>query len=207
MSSTEATFIDGNGQVRLEGSIGAPNASAADVLTADGAGGTSFQPSGGSVPGASIVRGPLEFAFNTPGLADGIPIYALAPGEILLDLWISVETPFDGTTPEADVGTFEGGNLGIFGNYFNVPIDLTTAGTAIPDNGSLFAAGYSGSISSAVVTAAAGGECIYWQVETTGGAPLLLVISQNAHKGGTPIDSTIGNGEVYLVTAMPVALS
>jgi hypothetical protein len=46
--TTQCTFTDESGEVRLEGTIGAPGATAANVLTAGGAGGTSWSPPSGA---------------------------------------------------------------------------------------------------------------------------------------------------------------
>lgn len=59
---------------------------------------------GGSQPVVTAHK--LPFAFDTPGLLDGAPLYTPTPGEILYDGWIEQVTSWDGTSPNADLGMF-----------------------------------------------------------------------------------------------------
>lgn len=52
MSSTEVEIIDANGQVRQGVSVGAPNATTGQVLTADGAGAAAWNDPGGGAAGS-----------------------------------------------------------------------------------------------------------------------------------------------------------
>lgn len=65
--------------------------------------GSVASPSGGSSTGVPVVKS-LVFAFDDAGLADGLPIYTPAVGDILLNAWIEVKTAWDGTTPLGDFG-------------------------------------------------------------------------------------------------------
>lgn len=62
---------------------------------------------GGPVP--ALFRFP--FSFDTPGLADGVPAFDPAVGAYMINWWIEVDTPWDGTTPYGDIGI--AGNAGI----------------------------------------------------------------------------------------------
>ena len=86
---------------------------------------------GGGTPGASIVRGPFSFAYDTPGLTTGVEVYAPSDGEILLFAFPVVDTLWNGTTPQLDVGTFVGTTSGFTASVFplvaNYPIKLDDA--------------------------------------------------------------------------------
>jgi len=57
MAAPEVQIINEGGEIVVSGSIGAPGATADYVLTADGEGGTSFAPGGGSQPGGPVLSG------------------------------------------------------------------------------------------------------------------------------------------------------
>ena len=84
-STTEAQFRDESGEVRLEGTIGAPGATASNVLTADGAGGSSWAPAGGSSPTARAQYSGLGVSIND-GASANLTWDTLAVGTALLDL-------------------------------------------------------------------------------------------------------------------------
>lgn len=60
-------------------------------------------PSGGPVYRA------FDIAYNTSGLTSGHTIYTPAIGDLLLDAWVEVKTPWNGTTPLLDIGQFLAG--------------------------------------------------------------------------------------------------
>jgi len=45
----------------------------------------------------------IPFAYNTPNLLTGAPLYIPTPGDILVDAFISVETAWDGINPAGDI--------------------------------------------------------------------------------------------------------
>lgn len=45
----------------------------------------------------------IPFAYNTPNLLTGAPLYIPTPGDILVDAFISVETAWDGIDPVGDI--------------------------------------------------------------------------------------------------------
>lgn len=52
----------------------------------------------------------MPFSFDTPGLAAGISLpfadgYQPLQGDLLCDAWISIDTAWDGTTPQGDIST------------------------------------------------------------------------------------------------------
>jgi hypothetical protein len=66
----------------------------------------------------------FPFAFDTPNLLTGAAVYTPTIGDILMDAWIQINTPWDGTTPCGDIGSFASGNFGLWG--FGIgPLDMT----------------------------------------------------------------------------------
>lgn len=76
--------------------------------------------------GAPRVR-KFPFAFNTPGIRTGAPLYVPTVDDILLDAWVQIDVAWDGTTPQLDIGTFgvSVGNQGMFSLTFLGPMGLT----------------------------------------------------------------------------------
>lgn len=85
-------------------------------------------------PGAPfMVQTP--FAFDTPGIEDGIPCYTPQLGDVLLDVFAVITEPFDGTTPLLDFGAPAArggpGNAGFLADW------ATVDGGTDPVNGAL----------------------------------------------------------------------
>jgi hypothetical protein len=57
-------------------------------------------------------------AYNAAGLATGYPIYTPTIGDILLDFWMIVDTVWDGTTPQGDVGWASDASTTFGARYF-----------------------------------------------------------------------------------------
>ena len=66
-----------------------------------------------------------SFAFDTPGLVDGAPVFYPRAGDFLLDAWIFPETAWDGLTPLADFGLFTTADGGPYTGFFDA---IKTAG-------------------------------------------------------------------------------
>lgn len=82
---------------------------------------------GGGGAGAPVVRA-FPFAYNLAGLADGAALYTPTIGDLILDMWISILTQWDGTTPRCDVGTFVGNTFGLWSNTdFPLNVGASTA--------------------------------------------------------------------------------
>lgn len=162
-------------------------------------------PGGGSQPGAAVVRGPFSFAFDTPGLAAGVAVYVPTVNDVLLDLWIEIDTAFDGTTPKADVSQYTGSAIpfGLFSNFAS-PIDLNAADSIDRGGGPVTAAS-----ATALSLVQSGAQVGNRQAPArfVSADPILLVVSQDGQKDGTPIDSAAGAARLYLVTATPAALT
>jgi hypothetical protein len=116
------------------------------------------------------------FAFNTPNLATGIPVLAVAAGDVLVAAWITIAIAWDGTTPKADFGLFAGGDtIGVLAGQGASPVNMThvdnTAlnGTTIgPSAGNFLASG----LALAAFTASGNLQlCVSQDGTTTGGDP------------------------------------
>jgi hypothetical protein len=157
-------------------------------------------------PNPAFLRGPFPFTHSTAGLTSGVPIYTPAIGDVIYDVLISVPVAFNGTTPFADVGTFNGGNDGLFLELAGVAVDLTAADTGIADNTGLSGNIYSllgGALWASSSPPGNGPFTIF----VTAANPLLLVVSQTGAKGGTATGATAGSGAVYVLAATPQAFT
>lgn len=69
----------------------------------------------------------LDFAFDTPGIADGIPIYVPTPGDVLMAWYILPIEEWDGTTPKASLYPADGDPiLGNLANQTSLDVDPAT---------------------------------------------------------------------------------
>lgn len=155
------------------------------------------------VPGPAFVRS-FAFTFATVGLTTGVPILQLRAGDVVYDIGVSVPVAFDGTTPSADVGTFDGGNDGLF-DFLATVVDLTALDNAVTENAGLATTSGPNWLAAAVASAGAAGSQSFnpTQITVTADCELLLVVSQSGAKGGTATGSTAGAGVVYVVTSTP----
>lgn len=178
---------------------------------------------GGGAPQLTV----HSFAFSDAGINAGKAIHTPVDGEILLNAWLRVTTAFNGTTPFADVGTFVGGNTGLFGGVAAHPIDLTQVDFAAPGLGVNI--GLSGPASSglhdldnATTLLEAAGVATPFDIGLKTGVtdlhvaprvlpaafstldPVKVVVSRTGQAGGTAVGGTTGAGAVFLLTVVPV---
>ena len=149
----------------------------------------------GSINPSPIYCVTYYFDFSTSGATTGVTLYTPSVGDVIYDIAISVGTAFDGTTPLADVGTFNGGNVGLFGELTTGAVDLTAANTAVTGNAGIAHFGTNSLKIGAYASTAKIGL-----LKVTAANPLLLVFSQNGQKGGTATGSTVGSGHVTILT-------
>ncbi len=167
--------------------------------------------SGGSQPGAAIVRGPFVFAFDTADIDDGVQVYVPTVGDVLLNAWIEVTEMFDGTTPIADIGTINAGVWidGPGGWFFNaggpIPVDQEWGNTL---STSLLSQGNTNNSADDLIGGGVygGGGKMVPPARFLTADPIMLVLSQDGLPGGDPIGGTAEAGRVYLVTATPASL-
>lgn len=167
------------------------------------------------------------FSFDDPGLANGISVYSPNAGDVLLALWVEIDTAWDGTTPLGDVGQFVGPS-GIFHSLLNgdggACLDMTSADISVPlIGGDLLIATQGSDVASTLAVTR-----IPAQVGTDGGTGLLLlsgaatsgarilpgkftsntpiqvVVSTDGTTGGDDPAATQGSATLYVVTATPL---
>jgi hypothetical protein len=148
------------------------------------------------------------FTYATAGLATGVTLTTLTAGSIIYDVGIVITTAFDGTTPSLDVGTFDGGNVGLFAELAAV-VDGTKVYADVTDNAGLASSNSQLWLSTAIGSAGAAGGAAFddTALYVSADCSFLLVASQNGQKSGTAIDSTAGAGRVYIVAAAPNVLA
>lgn len=175
--ATEVTINDQSGQTRISGYIN---------------------------PGVQFVRS-FAATFATNGLTAGVVVYTPAIGDVIYDIGIAIPTAFDGTTPKADVGTFNGGNNGLFDVLAGATVDLTAADAAVTTNAGLSNATATTWLSAAIGSVGAAGGAAYLPgvLTVTAANPLLLVVSQSGAKGDTATGASAGALTVYIVTSSP----
>lgn len=163
-----------------------------------------------------------DFAYDTPGLADGIPVFTPQAADVLLDVGFVVHEAFDGTTPLADVSTDS--NDGIFYEWYQ-GVDLATNHGKWVSSAGVDYTGAGQTI--AAVTDPPPSRGLWWSVLVRnygpGGVdeaasyyshyqrfrnanPLILVVSTTGLDSGDPIGGTQGAASLYLLVASPVVL-
>lgn len=148
----------------------------------------------------------FPFGFGTAGLTTGVTLFTPAIGDLIYDVGISVTTLFNGTTPKADVGTFSGGNVGLFGELANSgQVSLGTADVAVTDNAGLTTTNGNQWLNDAVASVASAGTAAFKPpiLSVTVANPFLLVVSQTGQKSGTATGASAGVGVVYVITGTP----
>ncbi len=188
-----------------------------------GAGGSG----GGATPGAAITHR-IPFAFNTAGLAAGKALYTPTIGDFMLDLWVEIDTVWDGTTPQLDVGTFDNLTTGVFNYWTGKPLPLDAQADTGPTYFSCVAqagvlsslrdlvsitmpTAFNDGIYTVAVTnvnlitnpPAAGNR--FLPVKFTSATPVKVAVSQDGTAGGTAPGAAQGAGALCLVTSTPKA--
>lgn len=143
---------------------------------------------GTSQAGVAVTRS-FAFAFDTPGLNDGVVVYEPAVGDLFMQAAILGITGFDGTDAKADIGTFAGTDIGFFSAS---GVGLSFLGTPNTQGGWTYS--FAGLNEGGVI----------WRADTTD--PLLLVVSQDGLKGGAPVGGTVGEAVLILEIVTPEPL-
>jgi hypothetical protein len=198
------------------GRVGVDNTGTMYVCTAGGSPGTWVAVgAGGGGAGAPVVR-KFPFAFNTPGILTGAAVYTPTVNDVLLDAWVEVDTAWNGTTPEGDVGSFNGAATGLYASAGFGPIDMTKAdqditgsyGLLISNNTSGAGTYPSLALSLAQSTAAIPAYPAFSPFRAVPGKftaahPVKVCVSQDGTNTGANPGSTQGEAILYLVTATP----
>jgi len=161
-----------------------------------------------SAPGVVILR-QLPFAFNTPNLATGAPLYTPQVGEKLIDGWIQVDTAWDGTTPRGDFGLFALGKPGLLA-YTASTTGLTLAEclqdmtAVVTDMGCGMSIDPAGNNDLAALASYGLAQQIV-PSSFTAISPVGVCVSKTGAAGGGSPGSTKGVAVLCLITAIPVA--
>lgn len=182
---------------------------------------------------APVVRS-FSFAYNTPSLNQGVAVYTPAVDDVLLDGWISVTQPWNGTTPMGDFGTTMDDHGGFFGNTFG-PLDMTIADqvSAVGTNQGLGNSSVRGGVAprtlslymtlfEVINTITTSGSGLHgvpaspgpWAADGYGVAPytfvegdaVRVVVSSTGDNNGADPGATQGQATLYLLTATPLAV-
>lgn len=124
--------------------------------------------------------------------AEGLPVTGYQPndGDLILAAWFETDTLWNGTTPKADIGTFDGGNDGVFTELLSGTISLGTADSAITDNAGL------DKIATDVLNLDTAGMPIR---VTSPANPLTIIVSETGVKGGTAAGASAGSSTLHLI--------
>jgi hypothetical protein len=159
----------------------------------------------------------FPFTYSDSGLNTGEIVYTPTIGNVLVDAWIEIDTPFNGTTPLADIGQFLGGNtegwFKQFGRGPGVDVSVADSDDSISDtlrwgqfNG--IGRGTVSRLSDAIIvgtplTGPPGGHSSIPRrilpAPFTTTDPIQLVVSRTGMAGGTAPGATQGSGTVYLL--------
>lgn len=136
------------------------------------------------------------FAYDTPGLEDGLEFYTPTVGEFLIDARFVVDVAFNGTTPKADIGATSPGifNQATPGFYVYLHAADSLAGGSV-----LRGLAYN----NLSEIASYGDSYSIGMSPFMNDTPLLVWASQNGLKGGTPVGGTTGAARLYILTSTP----
>lgn len=139
-------------------------------------------------PGEGIKTITFPFAYDTPGLDAGIPIYTPVVGETLYDAWVHILTPWSGGAayPVVDIGQeINPGTTGLFGGYAYLDLNFITSesGPPRPPNNQYLSL----SAQFAFLNQQRS------QLRFTDTAPLKLWVSQNGRAGGAATGAIAGS--------------
>lgn len=153
--------------------------------------------------GTPVVR-KFPFSFDTPDLLTGAEIYTPTVGDILLDAWLEIVEVWDGTTPKADIGLFNGPPEEAFGLFAVTAgtggvLDLTLSDQEDPGN-----VGYLMNFSvSDLAGSSANNSIRVAPGKFTTTDPIKVIATTNGRLDGEDPESTQGSAILYLVTVTP----
>lgn len=176
-------------------------------------------------PSGGVLRH-FPFTYQSPNIATGFAVYTPTVGDELLDAWIEVDTAWNGTTPQADIGFGIASHQGLFGTTWG-PVDLSTGADTTFDssflqninsgNGPLSLAN---ALRSAILGLHATGGASPFPLSAVNGIvmdgalrnvpgkfvaanPLKVWVTQNGQNNGAATGATQGAAVLYIVTATP----
>lgn len=163
-----------------------PNADYWEVVQGD-----ELPSSPAGIPAHFVFPFNFETVTSAEWAADGVPVTGYEPnvGDLILAAWFETDTLWNGTTPTADVGTFDGGNAGLFEEINSATVSLATADSGVTDNAGI------DQIATPVIVGQAGMPLRI----TSAANPLLVVVSETGAKNGTAQGSTAGSSVLHLI--------
>jgi hypothetical protein len=147
----------------------------------------------------------FDYTQGLAALAAGVPLFTPVVGSQIENITVRVTTAWNGTTPKFDIGTFSGGNTGLWAQLGQGAVDLTSADAAVTNNAGLATNAGTNSaslllsaVSVGILASAGAGAAVPRKlpIQITAANPLLLVVSQNGQKSGTATTSTTGAATV-----------
>lgn len=157
--------------------------------------------------GGTRVIGPFVINYNDPDILAGKSLYTPTIGDVLLDVWVEIKEPWNGETPQLDIGTFktlDGSPRvnALFNNYNNgsVPLnfidDMLNEGVSVQNNNGV---GTPSSVScySAVSTLRILPASFVYD------EPIKVAVSTTGSPFGSDPGATQGIAHIYLVVATP----
>lgn len=155
-------------------------------------------------PGTRLYK--YDFVYNTANIATGVAVYTPAAGDVLLDAWILVTTAFNAAF-KADIGTFDGETVGVFGDPLGSALDLTGAANtfdhiSFPKTITEF---YPFNLVARMVAVSSSAENGYNPAGTfLTTDPLKIVGNQTGAVGGAATGATVGAATLYFIIATPI---
>ena len=159
---------------------------------------TRYPQKGGSAPTPTVQHFAMPLAFDTPGLATGIPVTGYTPqvGDIILMAWFAIDTAWDGTTPTGDIGTdtfFTAAGEGLF-------LSATGVGSVNMGNTNSAFGGVSWvDATQPIYTASPAAQSSCPPTELTTTDTLKVCVSQTGTPTGGDPGSTQGAGVLHLI--------
>lgn len=155
---------------------------------------------GGSQPGVSRVLGPFPIAHNTAGITTGAALYIPAVGDVILDVFVTVQTAFDNNAPAdgggVDIGTF----LDAGDSWFNTDSGNCLLDVSALDPGTDLAFGGGGpaSISQTMVALIDGTPAA-----VIGGRTPVVVLNAVPLCAKLRAVATVGSAHIYFIVSTP----
>lgn len=155
----------------------------------------------GTLAGGNVALRAFGFDYTTPHLSTGARLFVPAVGDFILNMWMSIFEPWDGTTPQGDIlvagpayGLLTHGESGLPG------IDMTVSDTdfvsswesSVPNAPPGFSVGLGFPV---------GAVPNFWPARITTPEPISVVVSQDGTPTGGDPGSTQGAASLFLLTA------
>lgn len=150
----------------------------------------------------------INFAYNTPNLATGAPLYTPTVGDWLVNGWIEVTTAWDGTTPLGDFGLLTAafpGFLATMGADIGIANAAVTVMTAVATPGTTGITSYPVGLQPLAALAAdlTALEATIIPGRFVTADPICAVVSTDGTVTGGDPGATQGAARLILVTSSP----